>query len=359
MDNLIKPLSNDDIHLAAHLFNPERLILAREFRGFTKAELALRIGKTASAISQFESGYFKPDPKTLASFALALGMPLGFFALKSTIGPLMIDNCHFRSLRSASQRERRRLLSTAKLLYDLLVFINEFIDLPQQQVPRISSAINNIDDIEECAVSVRKSWGLGLGPIPNLIGLLESKGVIVSFVPDSCREVDAFSFWYEQNPLIFLINEKNNSSRARFDAAHELGHLVMHIDAAPGNPELERQAHRFAGAFLLPKKSFMIECPRRLNWQHFYELKNRWKVSVAALLKRAFDLQYISESSYRRAFVQLNKRRERIVEPHEPPMEMPTLLTHSIKLIADKWPIEAIALQLGLRTSDLKTLINV
>ena len=358
MDNLNKPLSDNDICLTAHLFNPERLILAREFRGSTKAELALRIGKTASAISQFESGYFKPDPKTLASIALALGMPVGFFALRSTTGPLMIENCHFRSLRSAKQKERRRLLSTAKLLYDLLVFLNELVDLPQQQVPQISSVIHNMDDVEECAVSVRKNWGLGLGPIPNVIGLIESKGIIVSFVPDSCKDVDAFSFWYEQNPLIFLIDEKN-PTRVRFDAAHELGHLVMHADAAPGNRELERQAHRFAGAFLLPKKSFIIECPHRLNWQHFYELKNRWKVSVAALIKRAFDLECISESSYRRAFVQLNKRGERIREPNEPPLEMPTLLSNSIRLIADKWPTEAIASQLGLRLSDLKMLVNV
>ncbi|MEO7735481.1 MAG: helix-turn-helix transcriptional regulator, partial [Kofleriaceae bacterium] len=76
----------------------------------TKAELAERIERSAAAIGQFEGGgraTCRPDAKTLASLALALGVPVAFFTRKTPAKPLEVDGCHFRSLRSASQRERR------------------------------------------------------------------------------------------------------------------------------------------------------------------------------------------------------------------------------------------------------------
>jgi hypothetical protein len=120
----------------------------------------------------------------------------------------------------------------------------------------------------------------------------------VTFIPHDCEDMDAFSAWHAKRPIVFLIDHKGSTSRLRFGAAHELGHLVMHADVVAGSPELERQANRFASAFLLPRETFLPECPRRLNWPHFYELKRRWKVSVAALVRRAYDLECISEASY-------------------------------------------------------------
>src|SRR5690242_7469855 len=117
--DLFAPAGSPDLHLAAHLFHPPRLTLARELRGMTRAELAERVGKSAAAIGQFEGGAkvpCRPDPRTLAALALALGVPVGFFTRRTPGKPLEVDACHFRSLRSASQRERRKLLARGSLL---------------------------------------------------------------------------------------------------------------------------------------------------------------------------------------------------------------------------------------------------
>ena len=252
----IVPIGSSDLHLAAHLFHPPRLTLARELRGLTRAELADRIGKSAAAISQFEGGSkatCRPDPKTLGTLALALGVPIGFFTRKTPAKPLDVDACHFRSLRSASQRARRKLLARGSLLCDLLGVLEEHVNLPVEQVSRVMRSASSAEEIEELAVRVREAWGLGLGPIGNVVNLLESRGVLVTHIPEGCEDVDAFSTWHEGRPVVFLVMEKGSTSRTRFDACHELGHLVMHADATPGSQDLERQAHRFAGAFLVPQ----------------------------------------------------------------------------------------------------------
>jgi Zn-dependent peptidase ImmA (M78 family)/transcriptional regulator with XRE-family HTH domain len=352
------PISATDLGLAVQSFNPLRLCIAREYRGLTKAELAELTGKTASTISQCESGKIRPDTKTLASIALALGFPVGFFARKGrSNSALKVEECHFRSLRSASQRDRRRLLAVAELLCDLIEFLESHVSWPDEHVSTVQRPVKSTEDIENCAMATRKAWGYGLGPIPNIVDLLESKGVLVAKLPSQCSEIDAFSGWHHSRPFVFLLMEKGSSSRTRYDAAHELGHLIMHTDALPGDTQLEKEANRFAGAFLLPKDSFIKECPRWLNWDVFYDLKKRWKVSVAALVRRAFDLDCISEASYRRAFVQLNQRGERTKELHEPPPEKSTLLSQSLRAIADELDLDGVANAISVPVMDLRVLL--
>lgn len=359
--NPVVPVGSSDLHLAAHLFQPPRLTLAREMRGLTKAELAERIGKSAAAVGQFESGgraACRPDPRTLAALALSLGVPVGFFARRSAVPHLAVDTCHFRSMRSTSQRERRQLLARGSLICDLLRELENHVRFPEEQVSRVARPLRNEADIDQLAIEVRQAWGLGLGPISNVVNLLERQGVVVTQVPASSMDVDAFSAWHDGRPLAFLVMAKGSTSRVRWDASHELGHLVMHMDVVPGSPIAEREADRFAAAFLLPRDAFLPECPRRLNWDHFYELKRRWKVSVSALVKRAYDLHCITEATYRRAFIHLNKSGERHAERDEPPPEPPTLIASAIAAAATRIDKASIAHGLGLSLGDLEALVS-
>ncbi|MBK8265106.1 MAG: ImmA/IrrE family metallo-endopeptidase [Nannocystis sp.] len=152
--------------------------------------------------------------------------------------------------------------------------------------------------------------------------------------------------------------EKGSTSRTRWDASHELGHLIMHVDVAAGSPELERQANYFGSAFLLPRDSFIHEAPRRVNWDLIWELKRRWKVSAAAIVRRCFDLGTISEPAYRRAFMYLNQTGQRIIERDEPPQEHPVALRKALEIIQVKWPLARIADELALSANDLQRLVS-
>lgn len=346
-------MSTNNWHLVAHQFNPESLRIARELKGLQKIDLANLLGVTASAITQFENGSARPNPQTVGRMTMVLGFPALFFS--TTQKAVLADACHFRDLRSSTQTERRQMVAVSTIINEVINYIEKEIDLPIEQVtPNIVSRPGNRDEIEEIASNLRKAWGLGFGPIDNLVGLLEQKGIFVFRLLHDCERVDAFSLFLESRPVIFLNTQKGSSSRTRFDAAHELGHLIMHTDCRPGSSEQETEANHFASCFLLPRESFLLESPHRLVWDHFRALKRRWKVSLAALVRRARDLGTISDHTYKRAYIQINQFGWRKDEPDEPPVEWPMLFPQALELLADeKISLDVIARELNVTEPDL------
>lgn len=347
-----------NLHSVAYLFNPESLKVAREFRGLQKNELARMLELTPSAVTQFESGQARPNAQTVARISMALGFPPPFFAQYNRLHAVSSDQCHFRSLVSCSQMERRRMASAGTIIRKIVEFIDAHVNLPPERITtNLIHKPKTAEEIESAATELRKNWGLGLGPIPNVVHLLESNGVLIFRLLDDCKKVDAFSNWHRHRPFVFLNTEKGSGSRSRLDAAHELGHLIMHEECLPGDRRQEEQAFRFAGAFLLPRESFLRECPRRLVWAHYLELKKHWKVSLAALVRRARDLGVMTEDTYRRANVQLNQKGWKYSEPEEPETEFPTILPEALRLLSQKgWPLPAIAEHLYLSEKDLTLL---
>jgi Zn-dependent peptidase ImmA (M78 family)/plasmid maintenance system antidote protein VapI len=333
-----------EVYRAARSFRPERLTLAREAQGLTQKALAERIDTTPSAVSHFEADSAKPSPDTVARLSLTLGFPPEFFS-KELGERLDLEACHFRKLRSTSKRDQRQLLARGDLILSVLREVEPLVNFPEERISALASSVDSSQEIEDLASTVRERLSLGTGPIANMLGILENLGVMVFEIPGHSRELDAFSTWVDGRPTVFLSSEKQSSSRRRFDCAHEFGHLLMHRSAEPGNREHEAQAHRFAGAFLLPAESFAREYPKRLSWGHLRALKRRWKVSLAAMVRRAFDLDLITEATYRRAFVRLNQAGWREREPDEPPTEHPSLLSKAIAALTDagRWNLEELA----------------
>ncbi len=349
----------ESLYSVAYQFNPECLKIAREFRGLQKNKLAALLGVTPSAITQFESGAVRPNPQTIARLSLALNFPATFFSQSKEMVAISSDQCYFRSLKSCSQGERRKMTGAGSILGRIVEFLDEHVHLPQENVSRIQGKSFSFEDIERTAGEVRAAWGLGNGPIENVVDLLEANGILIFRLFEDCKKVDAFSAWHKGRPLIFLNSEKGSGSRSRYDACHELGHLVMHADCIPGDRVQEDQANRFSGAFMLPRDSFIRECPNRLKWPHLIELKERWKVSLSAIVRRGRDLGIYSEDTYRRAYMQMNKMGWRTSEPAEPEIETSTIFSRAVALLEKTgWSLGKIAEQLSLREPDLRILTS-
>jgi Zn-dependent peptidase ImmA (M78 family)/transcriptional regulator with XRE-family HTH domain len=319
-----------------HTFVPERLTVIREARGLTKVKLAKRIALTPGAISQFEGGLVRPTDETIERIATVVSVPREFFFYAPP--PLLeLPDCHFRHQRSTNVGEKRRVVALGRLALDMFNFIEQWVDMPKLDITPVASDLSRTaDGLERIADTMRHRWGLGFGPISNMTWLLENKGIAVLEVEGHSERLDAFSAWTTKRPVVFLATEKKSGSRRRFDAAHELGHLLLHRTASPGNRDTENQADAFASAFLLPRQPFVAECPKFLLWPSLIQLKKRWKVSLAAIVRRAFDLGIYSEATYRRAYMQLNQRGWRRREPEEPPIERPALLPRAIDALTQR-----------------------
>lgn len=349
----------EHISEAARDFTPDRLTVAREMAGLEIKEVAERIQISPSAVTQFEKGKAKPKPETLIRLALALGVPPEFFAAEP-LPELPINACHFRSLRSASVKERRRLIAHGRVIRRIVEYLRDLVSFPAEQLSSLCREVTSPADVEDLALAVRDAWNLGQGPISNMVSLLEARGAVPVEVPGHSAKLDAFSVWVEDLPVVFLTPEKDSGSRRRFDAAHELGHLLMHRGRAAGDAEAEREAHAFASAFLLPKAPFLSECPRRLDWTRLRQMKKRWGVSLAALVRRAFELGLYTEATYRRAYSILNQRGWRTDEPDEPEMERPTLLARAVALLGQAgYSLGRIAQDLRLSESLIERLLGL
>lgn len=339
---------------AALLFDGRRLTQARHLRGKLKSEIAATVDVSPAAIGQFERGTVRPRPATLAKIALTLGLAPGFFARPLTC-EIPEDEAHFRRLRGTSKRDRDEARARVEILADFVEALERRVQLPQPQVPMLESGVTP----EEAADATRRAWGLGDGPIGNVVGLLERKGVIVARLEVSSDDVDAFSCWVGGRPYVLLTSNKNAPDRSRFDAAHELGHLVLHQDAQPGNASAEQEAHRFAAEFLMPAAVIRAELPTRLNWRRYLELKLRWGTSLAALVRRAKDVRVISDSACQRAMIELGRRGWRREEPGvllAP--ETPELIGRALTLLEQERRIvlEDFAAELQLPVGDLRAL---
>lgn len=322
-----------DLETARLLFDGQRLAQARQFRGLLKGELATEVGVTPAAVGQFESEVARPSAVTLSKLALALGVPVAFFTRGRPAFALREEDAHFRSLRSTSKRDRSQARSQVERLAEVVAALEERVNLPPVTLPEMP-----LDTPPDAAARlVRAAWGLGEGPIADMVGILERKGVIVARLPAATDEVDAFSCWIGSRPFVILASNKGAADRSRFDAAHELAHLLLHIDAKPGDPVVEREANRFAAEFLVPAASILPELPGRVDWRAYAALKIRWRVAISMLLLRARDLAVISDAAYRRAMMEMSRRGWRRNEPAplgDP--EQPQLLGRAMALVGSR-----------------------
>lgn len=330
---------SDRDRTAAELFDPTRLRIARQALMLRKKDLAERVGVSAGAISQYENGASSPSAKVVAALALALGVPSTFFSGDRPLGEAPGTTAHFRSLRSTSKQERDRAFAHALLAWELAKVIERYVRLPSLDLPADLSV--RPDDspsrVEEAARRVRVDLGLGTGPVPNVVRLLESRGVICTRLPAQTRRVFAFSCDFPGRPVVVLSTERTHRAAGRFDAAHELGHLVLHHDEEPGAHAVERHAQAFASEFLAPASEIGDLLPTRVDWKRLMQLKETWGISMQALLFRARSLKVMPEYTYRRAVTELNGRGWRTQEPGDDGhAEEPVLLRRAIDLIEEQ-----------------------
>jgi Zn-dependent peptidase ImmA (M78 family)/transcriptional regulator with XRE-family HTH domain len=320
---------------------PEKITEARESVGLNMTELAEKIGVTRQAVSRYELGTLTPSPEIMPKLMHALEQPLRFFTAARTRGDVTNGTSFFRSFKSATATSRRVCMRRKQWLIDAFTFASKYINFPQVNTLQFSQEVYSKEDIEEIATKCRRHWGLGDGPIGDLLKLLESNGFIVTRADFGLAKIDAFSFWYGDRPFMFLSSDKSSAVRSRFDAAHELGHMVLHSGLTSDQLEdpivlkrVESEADQFAGRFLLPATSFPSEVfSSRLN--HFIELKKRWKVSIGAMIYRCSDLAIFSEEQVLNLRRQMSMSKMRTREPLDDilPVESPAVLRKSIDLL--------------------------
>lgn len=334
------------------MFSPSRLVLARKKRGLSKKQLAELTNLTAQSISNFESNITKetPSKKTLENIANVLEFPITFF-YKDDIDFISADSASFRALSKMTSSQRDSALASGVLAFEVNKWIENNFQLPDSNLPDLRD-----ETPESAATYLRQIWQLGEKPIYNMIHLLESKGIRIYFITEDYKNVDAFSIWDNGTPFI-LLNTFKSSERSRFDAAHELGHLVLHKHGVPRSRKSEQDANAFASEFLMPKNSIISQAPNLPNFNNLIKLKLYWKVSLSAIIYRLKMLNLITEWQHRTLIINLNKNEYNVNEPCTIPKEKSQIFEKIFESLKEEGIYKQnIANDLSIFVSDLQKL---
>lgn len=334
-------------------FNGDRLVLARKRRGVAKVDLARTVDVGVRTLSNYESGHTSPSPEMVAKLASALQVRHRFFAAASVELPTA-DAASFRALARMTKQTQDVALAAAAMGVQLHQWLTEEFELPRPDVPVIPS-----NQPELVADALRASWQIGEGPAPNMVHLLESRGVRVLALPREAVDADGLSFWHNGLPFV-LLNTSKSGERSRFDAAHELGHLAMHQHESPVGREAEHQANAFASSFLLPESAIRQRVGSRpISLPLIFAIKHEFAVSAMAVVYRLQRLGLTTEWTARSLFQQLSAKGYRSSEPDGIPREGSQLLVKAMKSLVDSGiGYSEVADRLGYVEADLFSMLD-
>ena len=357
-------------------FVGSRLREAREARQMTGTILSELTGVSAQSISAYETGKVTPQPDIVEKLADKLNFKTTFFFRQDESVGLTGSQPIFERSRSATTRAvRMRARHQRTWLRECLQYLSRAVQIPLVNIPELSENFDWLDcsgnELESISTSVRRSWGLGDGPISNVTLLAEHHGVIVTKVEMKGRDLDAFSLWDEMDgrPYIAFNSNAHSMFRHRFSLAHELGHLILHRNVSTAEAEdrnnfklIEDQADHFASAFLTPSETFSVELPIP-TLEAFRILKSRWKVSVKMMIHRARELNLIDRDEARRLYISYNRRGWNKQEPLdlEYEVEEPRLMRRAFELVVDNSLIDRtqIVADLPFNVEDVERLANL
>ena len=291
--------------------SPSRITVARLRRDLTKSELAANLDIAPSTLSRWENEGPPPSrtESVIEQLEAALAFPAGYFVSEELEVPSM-DSTLFRAGSRATQRQKSIAIASGANARTLQSWLRRNYNFPEPSLPHLSGV-----NPSEAAIHVRTIWQLGDKPVPNSVQLAESLGVAVMGLPPAASAVDAFSMWDGEQPFIFLARRRTPEG-ARFDLAHELGHLLLHSSDGPHSGAREEdEANQFAADFLIPPGIVHAHLRLHASLEDILRLKTALKVSALAMLRAAYHHGKLSEREYRSHLTTLSARGFRTDEP--------------------------------------------
>lgn len=307
------------------------LVLARESRGLSQAELATAIKVSQGKISKYENGLLEPSLVDLARIAEIVDYEAEFFCQDEQVHGLGASLLFNRKRRTTPVHVQRRVTAQVNVVRMQIERLLRAAEVgAENRIERLD--IDRFDgDAEVVARRTRIAWRLPPGAVTNLTAAIESAGGIVAIFDFDTDRVDAAHMWVDGLPPMFFMNAQVPGDRYRFSLAHELGHATMHT--LPSD-DVEGEADGFASELLMPAEEIGPQLGG-LTLKRAAQLKMHWKVSMQAIIVRAWRLGRINERRYRSLYTELSMHGFRRNEPFPIVIEKPTVLGQLVRLHRD------------------------
>lgn len=311
--------------------NSEMLVVARQLRQMTQDDVCHRADISQGILSKAENGLRELQEDILERLALVYDLPMSFFYRESDVSP--VSHLYFRRKLSLSAKSIDSFVAKSRIIKLVLDDLFNAVDLPDYDIGTYNPNEFTPQDIAD---KIRYKLKIYRGPVPNLTALLENHGIVICKMDFETDKIDGLSTVTNSGQNIVFLNSQMPNDRIRFSLAHELGHMVMHMETPPLSVEVaEEQADAFASQFLMPEDEIKPML-YNLRMTTLAELKRRWNVSMRSLIRRARDLNVISQDTYRYFQMDFSRRKYNKVEPVSLPAETPSLIKSIIALYRDE-----------------------
>ena len=324
---MTKPKPNAPVKVK---INSNMLQIAREYRRISQTELSERVGVSQAAISKIEAGITQEISEGMLEYiSIELDFPQKFFLQDEAVTNIGSSALYNRGRKKITVSDMKWIEANINLYRWIVkkllagITINNSKRLPMLNIDEGISAAS-------AARKLRAFWKLPTGPVRDLTATIEDAGVIIIPMDFNTRHLDGTCMWLADSPPLIFVNENLPADRYRWTICHELGHLVMHSE--PRETQ-EREADDFASEFLIPSLEIKNYFKRKLNLQLFSDLKSYWKVSMSALVRKAYDLRQMTARQYRS--YNINIRRLGTPEPQQFHKEMPSAWKELIEFHAN------------------------
>lgn len=340
----------------------ERIQRLRTARGLTQAELAQHLDLSTGALSRALSGHQQIDPQAVVKLARLLDCEPEVLARKTS------DTLYTRPWLRAYADAPKKVVE--QYVADSLLAIEAVEELSlkrlPERLPAYSGDLNDEDEIENFAGEVRAAADVSSSyEVPNVTRAAERLGCVVLPMDSELGKHLGMSLFVDGAPVIRVSRPSGDGGipgdRQRFTTAHELGHVTLHSscpppDSADQAKEIEKQAHRFAAAFLLPGDSFLDDLDEtgrgRVTLSCLAKMKERWGVSVKAMVVRLQHLNRIDADQARSLYKQISARGWNKIEPVQVDNERAIWLSKALfRRAGGEDPIRLAASRTGLNSS--------
>ena len=292
----------------------------------SKKDLAEKINVTPMAITNYENGSRKPNMDILKALAAALGIKVSdFLTLRNQ--NLEFTHAEFRKNSSLTKNQQDFIQESVEEYFGRFMTVVDLLgDAVLPDFPQCYSISMSSDD-EENARALRQHLGFALdGPIEELIGKLENKGILIYLMEIESSKFSGRNGFVNGRPYIVL-NKNMNAERNRSTLVHELAHLMFEWPEGLENVEIEKRATAISGAFLFPKSDAIRElgiCRKYIS-KDMVNVAIEYGISMMLLVKRGELCNIFSQSVAKDFYIKASTCGWRTNEPSRIPQEVPTL----------------------------------
>lgn len=289
-------------------------------------------------VSQIENGRHPIDDSLLSALAVGLQCTPDF--LLRGRHDAVATRPWLRAYADANSKTVDSVMADDLIAHEVITTLQ--LKRIADQIPLFHDDLNDGDAIERFAEEVRAAADIAPDAVVgNAMRAADRLGcVVLPLVTELGRHL-GMSHRIDGIPFIRVSRPGESGvpgDRQRFTIAHEIGHLGLHTHVPPpataaDAQRIERQAHRFASAFLAPAHPLLEDWERlggRVTLSTLANLKATWGIAIKALVVRFQQLDIIDADQATSLYKQISKRGWNKHEPVPTTNEEPIWLQRAL-----------------------------